>query len=620
MADARLLDRENTLPMQVKNMRFMLDRLGQDCSPLQFLRELTQNALESILRLRPPKGEIIWDVDWNRHTLTGVYKLAIIDTGLGMTGEEMVEYINALSSSMSEQSESGNFGVGAKIAAAPRNHAGLVYLSWKDGVGYMIHLWRDPDSGIYGLRQFARPDGSYGHWAHIQDDIKPVAIKDHGTMVVLLGHETEQDTMQAPEAAASPSRWIARYLNTRYFRFPDGITVKAREGWEYPRSNKDTNLLRTVSGQEPYLQKHCQASGKVTLTGAIAHWWVLKDEEALTQNSGFSASSGHTAALYQDELYEMMAGRAAVARLQSFGVIFGHNRVVIYVQPTNGPTKRLTSNTARTHLLINNEALPWADWAAEFRDALPQAIKDLMEEVAGSSASSSDHKQSIRERLKQIRDLFRISRYRPTRTGKLRIDEDALTVGGKAKQESEESEGTIPGSGKPGGKGGRAGDIYSLFLAAKGVPGEELRVDIQPEIRWISVADGTRTLPDLEDRAAKFLPDQNMIFANADFRVFTDMIDRWCRQYNHVPGARETVQDVVREWFEQQLIETVMGVQALRDARQWTVQDVDKTWSEEALTAAVMPRYHVDIAVKRALGAKLGTLKEKAERMVPNVG
>lgn len=614
MADARLLDRENTLPMQVKNMSFMLDRLGQDCAPLQYLRELTQNALQSILHQRPTRGEIVWDVDWNRHTLTGVYKLAVIDTGIGMTGEEMVEYINALSSSMNEQSETGNFGVGAKIAAAPRNHAGLVYLSWKDSVGYMIHLWRDPDSGVYGLRQFTRPDGSYGHWAYVQDDIKPNVIKDHGTMVVLLGNETDQDTMQAPENAPSPSRWIARYLNTRYFHFPEGIVVKAREGWEYPRSNKDTNLLRTVTGQKLYLEKHSDESGEVTLTSATAYWWVLKDEDALTQNSGFLASSGHTAALYQNELYEMMTGRAGVARLQSFGVIFGHNRVVIYVEPTNGTGRKLTSNTARTHLLLNNEPLPWADWAAEFREALPQAIKDLMDEVAGASASS-DHKQAIRERLKQIRDLFRISRYRPVRTGKLRVDEDAVTVGGKAKEDAEERDSSSSGATKSGGKGGRAGDIYSLFLAAKGVPGEELRVDIQPEIRWVSVADGTRTPPDLEDRAAKFLPQQNMILANGDFRVFTDMIDRWCRQYSHVAGARETVQDVVREWFEQQLIETVMGVQALRDARQWSVQDVDKTWSEEALTAAAMPRYHVDIAVKRALGAKLGTLKEKTERL-----
>jgi hypothetical protein len=91
-------------------------------------------------------------------------------------------------------------------------------------------------------------------------------------------------------------------------------------------------------------------------------------------------------------------------------------------------------------------------------------------------------------------------------------------------------------------------------------------------------------------------------------------IDRWCQRYKHVPGARDTVKDVVQEWFEQQLIEAVMGAQALRDARQWTFEDVQRLWSEEALTAAVLPRYHVDIALKRALGAKgakLGTLKEK---------
>jgi hypothetical protein len=493
MAEPRLLDHENTLPMQVRNMSFMLDRLGQDCAPLQYLRELTQNAIQAILILRPPKGEIIWDVDWNRHTLTGVYKIALMDTGIGMTGEEMVLYINALSSSMNEQSETGNFGVGAKIAAATRNHAGLVYLSWKDGIGYMIHLWRDPDSGVYGLRQFARPDGTFGHWAYVEDDIRPEPIKDHGTVVILLGNATDQDTMQPPEGAPSPSRWIARYLNTRYFKFPDGVVVKAREGWDYPRSNRDTNLLRTVTGQKPYLDKHSVASGKVTLSGAVAHWWVLRDEEALTQNSGFLASSGHIAALYQDELYEMMTARAGVARLQSFGVIFGHNRVVVYVEPTNGGTRKLASNTARTHLLLNNEPLPWADWASEFRVALPTPIKDLMEEVAGASAAS-DHKQSIRERLKQIRDLFRISRYRPIRSGKLLVDEDALTVGGKPKEDADDRNGSKGGQ-SGGGRGGRAGDIYSLFLAAKGVPGEELRVEVEPEVTWVTVANGTRTPP-----------------------------------------------------------------------------------------------------------------------------
>ena len=55
-------------------------------------------------------------------------------------------------------------------------------------------------------------------------------------------------------------------------------------------------------------------------------------------------------------------------------MIFGHNRVVIYVEPpaTSGT---LTSNTARTQLLLDGEPLPWAEWAAEFRDSMPGEIK-----------------------------------------------------------------------------------------------------------------------------------------------------------------------------------------------------------------------------------------------------
>src|SRR5437763_3597756 len=108
----------HTLEMEVANTGFMLDRLGQDCSPLQFLRELTQNSIEAIQQLPDKQGQIIWDVDWNRYDLTGIYKLACIDTGIGMTGEEMLEYINKLSSSMHMQAYDANYGVGAKIAAA----------------------------------------------------------------------------------------------------------------------------------------------------------------------------------------------------------------------------------------------------------------------------------------------------------------------------------------------------------------------------------------------------------------------------------------------------------------------------------------------------------------------
>jgi hypothetical protein len=597
--------------MSVDNTGFMLDRLGQDCSPLQFLREITENAVQAVQAAGKDSGRVIWDVDWNRLELApGVFKLACIDTGIGMTGPEMLRYINMLSSSMHQQSHDTNFGVGAKVAAATRNHAGLVYLSWKEGVGSMIHLWRDPDTEQYGLKQFELADGSYSHWVHIEDTIRPEQIQDHGTMVVLLGDELDDNTMQAPTGAPSPSRWVARYLNTRYFRFPDRLEVRAREGWEYPRSNIDTNVLRQITGQQAYLDTHAESSGAMTLSSARAHWWILRDESALTQNSGFVASSGHMAALYQEELYEMVTGRAGVARLQQFGAIFGYNRVVIYVEPLAGDNHEVISNTARTQLIMDGDPLPWADWAAEFRSDPPDEIKHLMDEVTKDSAST-DHREAIRERLKQIRDLLQVRRYRRTPAGTATIDEP--TVGGRPREADTTRE---PRKSKGGSRGGgRAGDIYALFALTDGEPGEEVISDFDPQVDWVSVDNGKRIPPDLEDRAAKYLVEENLLLVNADFRVFRDMAQRWCNLYEAAgttAGVEPVVEDAVREWFEQALIESVIGVQSLRGSQEWSVEDIAKALGQEALTTAVMQRYHVDTSVRRALGSKLGSLKERS--------
>lgn len=67
------------LPMTVKNMTFLVNRMGEDCSPLQFIRELTQNALDALQA--SGSGQVIWDVDWTYFQHTGVRKLACIDTG-----------------------------------------------------------------------------------------------------------------------------------------------------------------------------------------------------------------------------------------------------------------------------------------------------------------------------------------------------------------------------------------------------------------------------------------------------------------------------------------------------------------------------------------------------------
>lgn len=591
------------LAMSVHNIGFLLDRLGQDCHPLQFLRELTQNSIEAIQRIKKD-GTIIWDVDWNTYELENVYKLCITDTGDGMTGEEMVKFINQLSSSVGEQSFMGNYGVGGKIAAATRNHFGLVYLSWKDGQGAMIQLYREPKSGKYGLKQWRWSDGTYAHYLPIDDDVKPQSIGEHGTCVILYGNSGPENTMQAPAASPSPSRWISKYLNTRYFQLPEGATLRAREGWEYPRTDKDRNYLRTLTGQKQYLDNHAEMSGTAALTGAKAHWWILKDENAITNNSGYIESAGHVAALYQNELYELTTARAGMSRLQQFGITFGYRFVVIYVEPERVGDTLLTTNTARTNLLINNEPLPWADWSSEFRESMPSELKEFVEERAAKSVAS-DHTKSIRDRLKEIMDLFKISRYRPAPKGTVMIDNGLLVRGGATMPEGRPRVASNP-SGKDGGS---IGNIYAVFEKPSGIPGEKIHPDMFPTVRWITTEDGTRVYGDVEDRAAKYLLDQNLLLINADFRVFADMQKLFEKDFGNKAGSAELVKDVVRGWFEQALVETVIGVQGLQNSKEWSPDDIQSALSEEALTTAVMQRYHVHIAAKRELSIKLGSAK-----------
>ena len=188
------------LAMQVHNTGFLLDRLGQDCHPLQFLRELTQNSIEAIKRQGVPQGTVLWDVDWLSYELgDGVFKLSITDNGDGMTGPEMIKFINHLSSSGGVQSMTSNYGVGAKIATATRNPHGVLYQSWKNGHGCMVELRRHEQTQNYGLTQYELADGSFSHYLPLEDDVRPDAIKDSGNKVVLVGRSVSVNKMCAPD-------------------------------------------------------------------------------------------------------------------------------------------------------------------------------------------------------------------------------------------------------------------------------------------------------------------------------------------------------------------------------------------------------------------------------------
>ena len=167
------------------------------------------------------------------------------------------------------------------------------------------------------------------------------------------------------------------------------------------------------------------------------------------------------------------------------------------------------------------------------------------------------------------------------------------------------------GSETKGDRDGEVGNIYHLFEKKDGAPSAKSGTDPFPVVKWVSIEDGSCTADDgMEDKAATYVRNQNTLLVNADFRVFTDLQSRLTKEKDvgSGPPLKEVVKDIVHQWFEQALVETVIGIMQLRGSKEWGVPEIDKALSPEALTAAVMQRYHVYIACRRELGSRLGKI------------
>lgn len=600
------------IPVGVRDAPFTLDLWARDCPPTQFVREFTVNGIEAIEAYRDRtdptyEGEVIWTVDPSYEQL-GLTKLACIDTGIGMDYVEMPEYLNDIASSGKQQGLDRNYGIGAKVSAAVANSYGVIYCSWKEGLGHMVELGRDA-AGIWGMRQHRLKSGDVRAVVPLSDELKPpdLAGLDHGTIVSFLGDAEDQDTTLVLRGEKG-ERWIAKNLNQRFYELPEWVTVKVRE----IKVEGDARAVRfrTVRGQRYFLDQHTVAHGKLPITGATVHWRILADNHTERAKQGdIWASTGHRACLFQGELFEMAtAARGGYEKLKEFGIRFGYERVVLYVEP-HLDGSRVTQDTVRTQVKIDGEALPWDRYADEFEAKMPAELRAFQEEIA-AGARHRDHSATVRERLADVAELFNIARYRPEPDGPRNADE--ANVGGRSGEQEEQAKEKEPRRPKQGG--GTGGNVYALFEDERGAPAAEVDAQTLPEIHvdWVTVKDNTRTPPHLEDRAATYDRRRNRLEINADFRGFTDVLARWEKRYKDVAGAAVVIQEIAASWWQQGLEETILGVLALRDSEHWDERTVAAALSEVSLTAAAMARYHLDAVLKRELANRLGALRPAA--------
>jgi len=620
-----------TKPMTVANLAFLLDRLAADTPVNQQIRELTQNSLEAIRRRQKAgdlaEGLVKWDIDWDHFRRTGQYKLCIVDNGDGMTSEEMREYLNSLAVQGANQTQSisENFGVGAKITALYRNRHGLVYQSWKNGTGAMVKLHRDDDLGVYGLASFDLPDGS--DWApRLKATVRPRGIERSGTKVTLLGSSEEDSTCQPPEGGMN---WLVRYLTTRLFRVPDSVKIQVRvltadvSRWPVaePASAEKTFNLQTIRGMKELLNDYAEHRGTVRLATADVHWWLFDDPAKASKD--MSTRGGRTCQVglvFQDEVYIQRVPPVARRILAAFGVIFGAEHVVVYVEPRANAGLDIRADTARSRVMINGEDVDdanwWERWGQEFKDKMPPEVKATIDAILARSNADPEGKlrERILERLKRIRDLLRPSRYRRSATGTLSA---ANPVPGGLERVGVGGETGRGGGG--GGRGGRASDDYLAELVEEGgESAEEVRpVPKEPDVTWVSRAADTRDPEEMEDVAAQIYPNPvtgNVVKVNADFRGYLDVLEHFGKQFNPAgdPSIRQKIVDCVREWMELQLIEAVVSTRNLVNGRTWTAEEIEKALSPVALTTLLMARFHIYERVKRHLASELSRVTSSA--------
>ena len=73
----------------------LIQNLGRDCPPSQYLREFLKNAIEACQRTSEKNYQIILDFNEDIYKETGYYKMSFIDNGDGMSDEQMLEQIYA---------------------------------------------------------------------------------------------------------------------------------------------------------------------------------------------------------------------------------------------------------------------------------------------------------------------------------------------------------------------------------------------------------------------------------------------------------------------------------------------------------------------------------------------
>ncbi len=428
----------------------LISRLYSDLAPYQVWREVFENCVQAGARkVTIARHEPSWGAHQHR-------KRMVSDDGEGMTPELLARVTANLGASGKDLGLTKNIGVGAKIATLPWNTHGLVYVTLRDGLMSMAWIEVDEATGTAYFRDLSAQAGltalvydSDGQAVVFEPGVVEgvdwaatlpafVRAAGHGTSVVLMGVSRDDNTLAGDvkkEKNSETTTVLVDYLDSRYFRFPEGIDVSVQRykidgslqhaAKAYGFSGKLDNFIamRGVCAEQGTVDVVAEVDGAVV--PAVVRWVLMdpnrRDGSDVREWLRKKANAAHllppwVGLVYDDELfgrdYLTTSHRQDSLHLGHAGITYKdvQNYVYLFLEPRaynedSADDLGAAMDTGRKNLGLYRRGgfvadLPVREWLGDFARKMPAAIQARIDAASDAAKSESLNEDQF------ISDLF----------------------------------------------------------------------------------------------------------------------------------------------------------------------------------------------------------------------
>ena len=551
-------------PLGVGNTQQLFVNMSATLPKDQFIRELTQNGIDAITALGPNKHGRVF---WHSQKIGRVKKLAVSDTGIGMTAEFLATRMNVLAA----HSTSGrNFGVGAKISLAAVSPFGVLYYTLRDGQAVSMRIGMN-QSGQWGAG--APVPVPQRDWVSV---FHPAVIKaGHGTTVVLLGASQADSTATSlvPKSASSPDSgkagWgIHRYLNGRYVQVPKNVKIFATRPQWSSEHKRLVESVREIYGLRHYWNQYWNPAkgshkGKVTVTVAgqpVTCYWYLFPEDMRVPS--FVKIGGWARVAVDGECY------IAKNDLSAANVFASQKRVEFLFDFSSLPAGMVDVNQERTAVTVNRQPVRVDDLLKDVGTQLPAPIVAMLTQAN----TSGRQMRSAQAKVARHADFLAtasspcvvVRRSQATLTG---APVSHVSTGAKLVRRTPATTSAAGGGSSSGSGAAVSASPRARSVGQPAADGTTPLAAVTPSLTVPSVQWDDHAPEVCSGVVAEYFPAIDQLTCYADSPIYNQFLRYWLDQekkqaHRLVAARRVFVQDAVREVIATKLCLTVVMVTA----------------------------------------------------------